>query len=214
MQGMHRWIVEFALVITVLAVIYEMLVQLSGKRLWVILAKWHIGIAAAMMFVSVLSGLIDMKFAWMTAEGKQLMASHETLGFVLFFLILLLANYRLILHKLLPEKLFCGYLGLCGLCLGLIFGIGQIGKLGIYQYGVGVDAAMITHDENMEYIKALYNLNELPPPTAEDSQRASPLKPTAPDTLSVSKQERRGQPIESEQHGGHHGKNQSTMEHH
>jgi|GEM_PF-2625273 len=214
MYGMHRWIVEFALVITALAVVYEILVQLSGRRLWVIMAKWHMGIAAAAMFLSVLTGLVDSKFTWATAEGKQLMASHEALGFGLFFLILLLANYRLLLYKLLPAKLFNVYFGLCGLCLGLLFGIGQIGKLSIYQYGVGVNAAMITHEENMEYIKALYNLHELPTPSADDSLRASPLKPIAPDTLSGTGHKAGEKPIESEIDGGHHNDSHKTVDHH
>src|SRR3972149_2377598 len=99
MQGMHRWIVEFALVFTAMAVIYEILALISGKRLWNLMAKLHIGIAAGAMFLSAFTGIIDLRFAWMSADGKQLMASHRAFGFVIFFLILILANYRLLLQN-------------------------------------------------------------------------------------------------------------------
>ncbi len=214
MYGMHRWIVEFALVISALGVVYEILVQISGWRLWVIMAKWHMGIAAAAMFLSVLTGLVDLKFAWATPEGRQLMASHKVLGYVLFFLVLFLANYRLLLYKLFPAKLYNVYFGLCGLYLGLLFGIGQIGKLSIYQYGVGVNAAMITHEENMEYIKALYNLHQLPAPSAEDSLRAEPLKPITLDTLSGTEHKVGEKPSETDPDDGHRNDSHGTNGHH
>lgn len=185
MQGLHRWIVEFALVVTAMAMAYEILVLFSGKRLWNIMAKLHIVGAAVLMYLAALSGVIDIKTAWMTAEGKQLMAFHKIFGLVLFFFIWLMANYRLLFQKLLSEKISYAYIGLGALSLGLLFGISQMGKIGVYRYGIGVNAAMLTHDSSVEYLKALYNLDELPVPTAEDSLRAAPLKPIPPDTTNM-----------------------------
>lgn len=179
MYHFHPAIVHFSIVLFVLTMVYEALALITGKRLWPILAKIHIVAAAVTAFITVLSGLVDFEITWMTESGYQFMNTHRILGITVFIIILLLANYRYLFQKMLPPGIFKIYLTIGALCLGLMFGTAYIGGAGVFYHGTGVQKAMINYTDTEEYLKRLYKLNELPPPTTEDSLFALPSKPLA-----------------------------------
>lgn len=175
----HPAIVAFPIVLFVLAMVYEALGLTTGKRLWPILAKIHIVVAALATFLTALSGLIDFKTIWMTEEGYLVMNAHRTLGIAVFIIILLLANYRYLFARMLPPVIFKVYLAIGALCLGLMFGTAYTGGVGVFYHGTGVKQAMVNYTKTEEYLKRLYKLDELPPPTAGDSLLALPFKSVA-----------------------------------
>ncbi len=179
MYHFHPMIVHFSIVLFVLAMVYEALALITGKRLWPILAKIYIVAAALTAFITVISGLIDFEITWMTDSGHRFMNIHKILGITVFIIIILLANYRYLFQKMLPAGMFKIYLAMGALCLGLMFGTAYIGGAGVFYHGTGVQKAMINYTDAEEYLKRLYRLDEFPPPTAEDSLYALPFKPLA-----------------------------------
>ncbi|MCP4581632.1 MAG: DUF2231 domain-containing protein [candidate division Zixibacteria bacterium] len=202
MQMMHPLIVHFAVTFFVAAMITESLSMLTGKRFWKLVADYHLMAAAAASLAAVITGFIDYGFIWMSDPGFETLRAHMVTGFIVFFIIQLMANYRFYMHKMLPEKMKMGYLILGGLGLGLIFGTAFLGKTAVYNYGTGVYAAMHNYKQTEQYLTKLYSLDELPTPTAEDSLLALPFKPgydslqAEADSLNIEVTEHHDEPAE------------------
>ena len=184
MYQLHPVVAYFAATLLVLAMVAESLRFVSGKRFWALVAKYHIAAAAFMTFMAALTGLIDYNMSWMTENGLSVIKIHLALGMVAFIIVLLIANYRFFFQKNLPSKVSIFYLITGGIALGCMFGTSSLGNIGVYRYGTGVNEAMINFQKTEEYLKRLYGLEDLPPPTPEDSLLALPLKPSG-DTLAA-----------------------------
>lgn len=181
---MHLWhptIVHFAIAFFVAAIVTEGLKLFTGKRFWGLVAKYHILAAAVMSFLAVLSGFVDYQVIFMNETGYRFIKSHTLVGFFVFILIQLMANYKYLMEKMLPEKLKMVYLIVGGLGVGLIFGAAFLGKAAVYSHGAGVTMAMMNYHETEIYLKELYGLDQLEAPTGEDSLRAAEFYP-GPDT--------------------------------
>jgi uncharacterized membrane protein len=177
---MHLWhpiLAYFAAAFFVAALLAEGLNLFTGKRFWALVAKYHIISAAILSFLAVLSGIIDFKYIWEIETGYQFLHSHAVIGFALFVIIQLMANYRFVFQKILPAKYKTVYLVLGGLGLGLVFGASYMGKTAVYYHGTGVRAAMFKFQQTEEYLKHLYNLDRLDDPALQDSLRSLPYRP-------------------------------------
>ncbi len=181
---MHLWhptIVHFAIAFFVAAVVTEGLKLFTGKRFWGLVAKYHIMAAAIMSFLAVLSGFADYQVLFMNETGYRFIRSHTLVGFFVFILIQLMANYKFLMEKILPEKLKMVYLIVGGLGVGLVFGASFLGKAAVYSHGAGVTMAMMNYYETEKYLRELYGLDNLESPTRDDSLRAAKFYP-GPDT--------------------------------
>jgi len=183
MYMLHPTIVHFAITFFVAAITAEALYLVTGKRFWGLVTKYHIVLAAAFALAAVITGFIDYGYIWMSEPGYRHLRAHMVLGFIVFFIIQFMANYRLYMHKILPEKMRTGYLIMGGLGLGLIFGAAIIGKSAVYDHGAGVRTAMMKFVQTEEYLKKLYGLDHLPPPDAADSLLALEYLPHYDDSL-------------------------------
>jgi uncharacterized membrane protein len=181
----HPMIVHFAVAFFVAAMATEALFILTGKRFWGLVTKYHILLAAVSALAAVITGFIDYGYIWMSEPGFRYLRAHMILGFIVFFIIQFMANYRLYMHKILPEKMRLGYLIMGGLGLGLIFGAAVIGKTAVYDQGTGVRAAMMKFTQTEEYLKKLYGLENLPAPGAADSLLALEFMPHFDDSLAI-----------------------------
>jgi len=184
MNLLHPAIAYFAVALLVLAMISEALKLTTGRRFWALVAKYHIAAAAVTTFLAALTGLVDYNSSWMSEDGRSVLKAHLALGIFVFVVVLLMANYRYLLQKSLPPKFNLMYLVIGGLALGLMFGTASLGKVGVFRFGSGVNAAMLNFNQTEEYLKKLYSLDSLPPPGREDSLLALPLKPIE-DTLAA-----------------------------
>lgn len=183
---MHLWhptVVHFAIAFFVAAVVAEGIKLFTGKRFWGLMAKYHILAAAVMSFLAVLTGFIDYQVIFMNETGYRFVKSHSFVGFFVFIVIQLMANYKFLMEKILPEKMKTIYLIIGGLGLGLVFGTSFLGKAAVYSHGAGVTMAMMNYYETEKYLKELYGLDKLEPPTLDDSLRAAEFYP-GPDTTS------------------------------
>lgn len=184
MNQLHPTIAYFAASLLVLTMFAEAFKLVTGRRFWALVAKYHIAAAAAMTFLAALTGLIDYNLSWISEDGLTVIKPHLVLGIFVFIIVLLMADYRYLLQKSLPPKFNMIYLITGGLALGFMFGTSSLGKAGVYQFGAGVNEAMVNFQQTEEYLKKLYGLETLPPPTAEDSLLALPLMPGG-DTLAA-----------------------------
>jgi len=58
-----------------------------------------------------------------------------------------------------------------------------LGKAAVYSHGAGVSVAMMNYYETEKYLKELYGLDELEPPTRADSLRAAEFYPGPDSTI-------------------------------
>lgn len=169
MNPIHPTFVHLVIALFIMAMICEAISLLTGKETWPQFAKYNIGAAAVLSFIAVLIGSIEYRTLWMTEYGYIYLQTHMILGVLVFFIIQLLANYRILLEKMLPKSAFTAYLILCGICLGLLSGTASLGKTGVYKYGAGVSAAMLNRLETEEYLKKQYQLAAIPALIDKDS---------------------------------------------
>jgi len=177
---MHLWhptVVHFAIAFFVAAVVTEGIKLFTGKRFWGLVAKYHILAAAAMSFLAIISGFHDFKRIFMSETGYQFLRSHILIGFFVFIIIQLMANYKFLMEKMLPEKYKMVYLIVGGLGIGLVFGASSLGYSAVYSHGAGVTIAMMKYNQTEKYLKELYGLDSLNNPTWEDSLRAAEFYP-------------------------------------
>ena len=184
MHHLHLTIVHFAVALFVAAMICEALRLFIDKEFWTLAAKYNLAAAAVSSFIAVLTGLIDFRLMWMTEFGYMYLKTHMVLGLMVFFVFQLMANYRILFQNILPKSAFTAYLVVGGVGLGLLFGAANLGKTSVFKYGAGVSSVMLNRYETESYLMKLYNLNDLPIPTAEDSLRAMPFRPVE-DTLYI-----------------------------
>lgn len=177
MHLLHPTIVHFAIALFVTSVIAESLNLITGKRFWGLVAKYHIITAAICTFLAVLTGFIDYAYTWRTEASYITLKSHIAIGFLVFIIIQLMANYRFLMAKMLPPKYRMVYLIMGGLGVGLVIGTSYLGKNAVYVHGTGVEAAMRNYQNTEEYLKKLYHLESLAEPTPEDSAYALQYRP-------------------------------------
>jgi len=185
MYLLHPMTVHFAIAFFIAAMAAEALFLLTGKRFWGLVTKYHILLAAISALAAAITGFIDYGYIWMSEPGFQHLRAHMVLGFIVFFIIQFMANYRLYMHKMMPEKMRLGYLVMGGLGLGLIFGTAIIGKTAVFDHGTGVRTAMMKFTQTEEYLKKLYRLENLPAPGAADSLYALEFMPHYDDSLAL-----------------------------
>jgi len=191
---MHLWhptVAYFAAAFFLAAVVAEGISLFTEKRIWAVIARYHLIVAAVMSFFAVLTGIIDYRYVLFNEMSYQIIKSHATIGVFVFIVVVFMANYRFLMEKMLPDKLKMAYLVIGGLGLGLLFGASYLGRTAVYEYGTGVKASMFNFQQTEKYLKLLYGLEKLDPPTPVDSQRAAAVMPlfgqdTVTDTLAAS----------------------------
>ena len=177
MHLVHPTIVHFAVAFFVASMVTEGIAMFTGKKFWALVAKYHILAAAVMSFIAVLTGFVDYKVIFMNETAYRFIKSHTLIGFLVFIIIQLMANYKYLMEKMLPEKYKMIYLIVGGLGIGLVFGASFLGKAAVYSHGAGVSIAMLNYYDTEKYLKELYGLNSLADPTREDSLRAAEFFP-------------------------------------
>ena len=177
MHLMHPTLVHFAVALFVTSVAAETLNLVTAKRFWGLVARYHLIAAAVCSFLAVLTGFIDYAYTWKTESSYITLKAHIFIGFLVFIIIQLMANYRFLMEKMLPSKYRMIYLIMGGLGVGLIFGTSLLGKNAVYVHGTGVMAAMKNYQQTEEYLKKLYHLESLADPTQKDSLYAMQYRP-------------------------------------
>lgn len=137
----HPILVHFAIALFFLSVLFDILGKLTKKEGFHSAAWFNLLFASLSVIATVIFGLIAEGRAPHTDAGHELLETHETIGFIVLGIVLILTIWRIILKGKLPVKGLAIYLIVSVLGVGLMFVGGYYGGEMVYTHGYGVKAA-------------------------------------------------------------------------
>ena len=124
--------------------LFDILGKLTKKEGFHTAAWFNLVFASLSVIATVIFGLIAEARAPHTDAGHALLKTHETLGYIVLGIILILTIWRIILKSELPVKGLAVYFVVSILGVGLMFVGGYYGGEMVYTHGYGVKAAVQT----------------------------------------------------------------------
>lgn len=142
MPNIHPLIVHFPIALIMVIFILDFLGVLFKRKSFLSTANILTIFAAAGAVMAVVSGLIAEDSIWHTDAAHELLELHETIGFTVLGLTLIL----LVLRPAVKKKKLFGSLGWLAVLLSFVASVlvGYTGYLGgemVYKYGAGVQQA-------------------------------------------------------------------------
>ena len=148
----HPILVHFTIALFSMSVLFDVLAKLTKKQGLHSAAWYNLVFASLSVIATVIFGLIAEARAPHTDAGHALLKTHETLGFIVMGIILILVIWRIILKGKLPLKGLVVYLSVAILGVGLMFVGGYYGGEMVYTHGYGVKSSTQrtahVHDES------------------------------------------------------------------
>jgi len=148
----HPILVHFTIALFSLSVLFDILGKLTKKEGFHAAAWFNLLFGSLSVIATVIFGKIAESGAPHTDTGHELIEIHETIGFIVMGIILILAIWRIILKGKLPLKGLVIYLVVAVLGVGLMFVGGYYGGEMVYTHGYGVKPATQrtahAHDES------------------------------------------------------------------
>jgi len=135
---LHPIVVHFTIGIFAASILLEILAALVRKESLKAAAAWNLYLAALSVVFSFVTGLLAANSVPHNDNAHQIMETHETLGYIILGVILLLALWRLLLPDRVLARLEKLHLliGLAG--LGIMIYSGYLGGEMVYTHGVAV----------------------------------------------------------------------------
>lgn len=134
----HPVLVHFTIALFSLSVLFDIIGRISKKESFHI-ASWLNLIGGGLAVIAtVIFGVIAESRAPHTAAGHELIEIHETIGFIVLGIILVLAIWRFILKGKLPIKGLAVYFVISVLGVFLMFAGAYYGGEMVYSHGYGV----------------------------------------------------------------------------
>jgi len=135
---LHPIAVHFTIGIFAASILLEILAALVRKESLKAAAAWNLYLAALSVVFSFVTGLLAANSVPHNDNAHQIMETHETLGYIILGVILLLALWRLLLPDRVLARLEKLHLliGLAG--LGIMIYSGYLGGEMVYTHGVAV----------------------------------------------------------------------------
>jgi len=162
----HPILVHFTIALFSLSVLFDILGKLTRNQRFHSAAWYNLIFASLSVIATVIFGLIAEARAPHTDAGHALLKTHETLGFIVLGIILILTIWRIILKGKMPTKALAAYLVIAILGVGLMFVGGYYGGEMVYTHGYGVEAAVQTtehaHSEGTSHEQSPAELEEHP----------------------------------------------------
>ena len=157
----HPMFVHYTIGLFMMSVLFDILGKLTKKDGFHVAAWFNLLFAGFAVIATVISGLVAESRAPHTDTGHELLETHETIGFIVLGIILLLTIWRIVLKGKLPVRRLVIYLIVSVLGVGLMFVGGYYGGEMVYTHGYGVKAVAQTtqhihgEGESHEYIKTV-----------------------------------------------------------
>ncbi len=135
---LHPIAVHFTIGIFAAAMLLKILAALVKKESLKAAATWNLYLAALSVMFSFITGLLAASRVAHNDNAHQIMETHETLGYVILGVILLLALWRLLLPSRFLARLEKLHLliGIAG--FGVMIYSGYLGGEMVYTHGVAV----------------------------------------------------------------------------
>jgi len=143
----HPMLVHFTIALFTMSVFFEITGLLTKKAIWQKAAWLNLVFAGAAVIATVTSGLVAADNVGHNDAAHEIMETHETIGYIVLGLILLLLIWRIFL-KGAPVRRF--------IWLYLLLGLGGVGLMSVgaymggemvYTHGVAVKAVPVSEEE-------------------------------------------------------------------
>lgn len=144
----HPILVHFTIALFSLSALFDILGKLTNKEGFYSAAWYNLLFASLSVIATVVFGVIAKSRAPHNDAGHELLQTHETIGYIVMGIIIMLAIWRIILKGKLPVKGLAIYFIVAILGVGLMFVGGYYGGEMVYTHGYGVKAAI----QNTEHI--------------------------------------------------------------
>jgi len=143
----HPKLVHFTIALFSMSVFFEIAGLLTKKTIWQKAAWLNLVFAGAAVIATVLSGLLAANNVAHNDAAHEIMETHETIGFIVLGVILLLLVWRIFLKGKAVQKFAWLYLllGLGG--VGLMLTGAYLGGEMVYIHGVAVKAVPVSEAE-------------------------------------------------------------------
>ena len=138
----HPILVHFTIALFSLSVLLDILGKITKKEGFHSAAWYNLLFSSLSVIATVIFGSIAENRAPHTDAGHKLIEVHETIGFIVMGVIIILTIWRLILKGKLPLKGLVMYFIIAISGVGLMFVGGYYGGEMVYTYGYGVKAAI------------------------------------------------------------------------
>jgi uncharacterized membrane protein len=142
----HPQVVHFTIALFSVYVLFEILGVLTGRQSFRLAAWMNLLFAGAAAIVTVLTGLLAANNVAHNDAAHEIMERHETIGFIVLGIILLLVVWRLFLKGKLPGKLLWLYIVVALVGVGTMFFGAYLGGEMVYTYGVAVKAVPLSEE--------------------------------------------------------------------
>jgi len=170
---LHPKVVHFTIGIFGAAVLFEIIAALIKKESLKHAATWNIYLAALSAASSIITSLLAESRVPHNEQAHEIMETHETLGYVILGIILVLAIWRLLLRNRPLQKLESLYLFIAILGIGLTIYSGYLGGEMVYTHGVGVaPVSKLLQSKDHEHGEETTHMNQTvqPEEKTEDEQ--------------------------------------------
>ncbi|NOZ61029.1 MAG: DUF2231 domain-containing protein [Calditrichaeota bacterium] len=173
----HPVFVHFTIALFSLAVLLDILGRIFKKESFHVASWLNLLGSGLAVIATVIFGVIAESRAPHTDAGHELVKTHETIGFIVLGIILVLAIWRLILKGKLPVKGVAVYFAISIIGILLMFTGAYYGGEMVYTHGYGVKTAVaeegVPHEHNEAEQSTLEKNQSLPESEAkEDSAHA------------------------------------------
>ena len=143
----HPQVVHFTIALFSIYVLFEILGVLTSRQSFRLAAWLNLLFAGAAAVVTVLTGLLAANNVGHNDAAHKIMEQHETIGFIVLGIILLLVVWRVLLKGKLPGKLLWLYIVVALVGVGTMFFGAWLGGEMVYIHGVAVKAVPVSEEE-------------------------------------------------------------------
>ncbi len=144
----HPVLVHFTIALFSLSVLFDILGRIFKKDSFHVAAWLNLIGGGVAVIATVIFGVIAESRAPHTDAGHALIETHETIGFIVLGIILVLAIWRFFLKGKLPVKGLAIYFVIAILGVFLMFVGAYYGGEMVYTHGYGVKATAATTEES------------------------------------------------------------------
>ena len=143
----HPKIVHFTIALFPMSIFFEIAGMLTKKESWKKASGLNLVFAGAAAVATVRSGLVAANNVAHNDAAHATMETHETIGYIVLGIILVLLVWRIVLKSAAVKKFSWLYLllGLGG--VGLMLTGANLGGKMVYTYGVAVKAVPVSEEQ-------------------------------------------------------------------
>lgn len=171
MPNIHPLVIHFPIALILVMVACDFIGLLAGKKSFISAANILSVFASLGAVVAVISGTLASESIWHNEAAHELMETHETIGFIVLGIIIVLTIFRLAVGK----KIY-GSLGWIALIIGLVGAsfvtyTAFLGGEMVFDHGAGVKEAQVETARADSLSSELRSLQGEEPEGIEEEER-------------------------------------------